>query len=221
MTQGLTDDDDGVTIERMFVLQGSLLGAGAPAVDASFRHVQRTWLDETSWIDVQSAWLTGADEVFAELVAALPWQQRTVHMYERRLPEPRLTAWCDVPHPQADGGWDQPLVHEVRHALEARYGMALPWVGANWYRDGRDSVAWHRDRTHRTHPEPLVAIVSLGAPRAFLVRPFGGGRSRRFHLAAGDLLVMGGRCQQDWEHHVPKVASAGPRISLMFRDHTA
>jgi alkylated DNA repair dioxygenase AlkB len=208
-------------IEHMFVLQGSLLGADTPEVDPAFASLERIWLDPRSWVDVQRGWLRGADEAFATLAEALPWQQRTVTMYEQRVLEPRLTAWCAVPHPFAEGPWDQPFVHEARCALEARYGVPMPWVGANWYRDGRDSVAWHRDRTHRLQPEPMVAIVSLGAPRAFLVRPFGGGRSRRWDVAAGDLLVMGGRCQQDWEHHVPKVAHAGPRISLMFRDHTA
>ena len=28
---------------------------------------------------------------------------------------------------------------------------------------------------------------------------------------------MGGSCQRTWEHSVPKVASAGPRVSVQFR----
>jgi alkylated DNA repair dioxygenase AlkB len=203
----------------MFALQGSLLGVAEPATDAAFAGLRRTWLDATSWVDHQPTWLTGADEVFAELAATLPWRQRTVVMYERRVDEPRLTAWCDLPRQSAPAPWDRPILHRARLALEQRYGLALPAVGANWYRDGRDSVAWHRDRTRTTSEQPLVAIVSLGAPRPFLVRRYGGGRSRRWVVGAGDLLVMGGRAQQDWEHHVPKVASAGPRISVMFRDH--
>jgi alkylated DNA repair dioxygenase AlkB len=205
-------------IELVFALQGSLLGGDDPGVDHEFRYLDRTWLDPTSWLDLQPGWLHGADHLFAALVRALPWRHRTVRMYERRLPEPRLTAWCPLPHAQATGAWDLPVLHQARRALEQRYGVALPWVGANWYRDGRDSVAWHRDRTRFQQDEPLVAIVSLGAPRPFLVRPLGGGRSRRWAVGGGDLLVMGGRAQQDWEHHVPKVSVAGPRISVMFRD---
>jgi alkylated DNA repair dioxygenase AlkB len=205
----------------MFALQGTLLGATAPGVDLTFAELDRSWLDATSWLDHQPVWLAGADEVFAALVRTLPWSQHTVTMYDQRVLEPRLTAWCGEPHEQASGPWDLPLVHEARRALEGRYGVALPWVGANWYRDGRDSVAWHRDRVRVGHAEPLVAIVSLGARRPFLVRPYGGGRSRRWLVGAGDLLVMGGEAQHHWEHGVPKVAAAGPRISLMFRDHQA
>jgi len=63
-----------------------------------------------------------------------------------------------------------------------------------------------------------VAILSLGAPRAFLLRPRGGGPSRRSEIGHGDLLVMGGSCQRTWEHAVPKTARAvGPRISVQFR----
>jgi alkylated DNA repair dioxygenase AlkB len=64
----------------------------------------------------------------------------------------------------------------------------------------------------------MVAIVSLGAPRALLLRPRGGGTALRRNLGHGDLLVMGGNCQRTWEHAVPKAAAAaGPRISVQFR----
>jgi alkylated DNA repair dioxygenase AlkB len=67
-----------------------------------------------------------------------------------------------------------------------------------------------------------VALVSLGHPRRFLLRPKGGGSSRPFELGRGDLLVTGGRTQRSWQHSVPKVANAaGPRISLAFRDGMA
>jgi alkylated DNA repair dioxygenase AlkB len=78
-------------------------------------------------------------------------------------------------------------------------------------------VAWHGDRIAREIAEPIVALVSLGDPRRFLVRPRGGGRSRPFELGRGDLLVTGGAFQRRWEHSVPKVASAGARVSIAFR----
>jgi alkylated DNA repair dioxygenase AlkB len=91
-------------------------------------------------------------------------------------------------------------------------------VSANLYRDGRDSVAWHGDRVARTIAEPLVAIVSLGHPRRFLLRPKEGGAARlALDPQHGDLVVMGGTSQRGWQHTIPKVASAGPRISVTLR----
>ena len=78
-------------------------------------------------------------------------------------------------------------------------------------------VAWHGDRIAKEVDEPIVALVSLGQPRRLLLRPKSGGRSRAFELGRGDLLVTGGQTQRRWQHSVPKVATAGPRISLAFR----
>jgi len=85
------------------------------------------------------------------------------------------------------------------------------------YRTGADSVAWHGDTTARDLPEAVVATVSLGEPRRFLLRPRGGGRTIPFSLGRGDLFVMGGACQRTWQHAVPKVARALPRLAVMFR----
>jgi alkylated DNA repair dioxygenase AlkB len=106
--------------------------------------------------------------------------------------------------------------------LSGRYGVEFDSVGLNLYRDGRDSVAWHGDRIAREIAEPLVAIVSIGEPRRFLLRPkVRGGdvpvRMHRLLLGRGELLVTGGATQRAWEHSVPKVASAGPRMSITFR----
>jgi alkylated DNA repair dioxygenase AlkB len=131
-------------------------------------------------------------------------------MYDRVVAEPRLTTrlWEDPPDP----------LPAMAQALSEHYGDDLATVSANLYRDGRDSVAWHGDRVGRRRDETVVAILSLGSPRRFLLRPKGGGRSLRLTPAAGDLLVLGGTCQRTWEHSVPKVAAAGPRISVMFRE---
>ncbi len=91
------------------------------------------------------------------------------------------------------------------------------------YRDGQDSVAWHGDNSGRRVRETIVAIVSLGNPRALLLRPRHwsggeGGPVRRYLVGHGDLLVMGGTCQRTWQHAVPKTSRpAGPRISVQFR----
>jgi alkylated DNA repair dioxygenase AlkB len=112
---------------------------------------------------------------------------------------------------------------EARDRLTAHYAEELgePFVTAGMclYRDGRDSVAWHGDTIGRgAKADTMVAIVSFGSPRSLLLRPRGGGESRRFALGHGDLIVMGGSCQRTWEHAIPKTARpVGPRVSVQFR----
>jgi alkylated DNA repair dioxygenase AlkB len=195
-------------------LQPSLFGAlDDPAVDPTFSGLVRVELDGTSWIDHLSGWLAGEQVVFDHLVEALDWHQRTVTMWDRRMPEPRLTAWWTPD----DGPEAMPILAEVRGVLSARYAEAFDSIGFNCYRHGEDSVAWHGDRHRHTIDDPVVAIVSVGGRRPFRVRSRGGGMARSFDLGRGDLLVMGGACQHDWEHCVPKVRHADPRISITFR----
>jgi hypothetical protein len=132
-------------------------------------------------------------------------------MYERVVDVPRLVAEL----PDHDPG--HPVLTEAAAGLSRHYGCALTRVSLAYYRDGRDSVAWHGDRLGYLVDDTVVAILSVGAPRRFLLRPAAGGASRAFDLGWGDLLVMGGSCQRTWQHAVPKVARAGPRISVQFR----
>jgi alkylated DNA repair dioxygenase AlkB len=200
-----------VTIDRP-TLQTSLFASDEPAVDVRFAGARRTWLDEISWVEIVPRWLAGADVLFDDLEQGLSWQQRTVTMYDRVLPEPRLVWWWQA----GSSTRLPPLLTDMRMLLSIRYGEIFDSVGANYYRDGKDSVAWHRDRVGGTG-EATIAIVSTGAPRPFLLRPRGGGASRSFLVGHGDLLTVGGSTNRDWEHTVPKVAHAGPRISLVFR----
>jgi alkylated DNA repair dioxygenase AlkB len=195
--------------------QPSLFGSGVVGPDRDFVRVERRVLDRGAWVDVAPGWLAGADELFDRLLHRLPWRSREVVMYDRKLPEPRCTA--RVPLDEA-GEW-APEVADMAAALRRRYGEAFDSVGANLYRSGTDSVAWHADRHARRpdHADAVVAIVSLGSSRRFLMRPTGGGRSVAFRPGPGDLLVMGGTSQRTWQHTVPKCAAAGPRISLTFR----
>ena len=110
-----------------------------------------------------------------------------------------------------------PVIPEMVESLSGRYGTTMDQVSAGWYRDGNDSVAYHGDRIARERPRSIVATVSLGGTRRFLIRPKGGGETHSFSLGHGDLVVMGGSCQRTWEHTIPKVSSAEPRIALMFR----
>lgn len=194
--------------------QPSLFDASGAAFDASFSRVDRVQLDPTAWVDYAPAWVTGSDELFAEILEGRGWKQRERHMYDKKVREPRLTS----PWPARSGErLDPPIVEEMRVALSDRYAIEFDSVGFNLYRDGNDSVAWHGDKIRKEIEDPIVVLVSLGEPRRFLLRPKGGGRSHPFLLGRGDLLVTGGKTQRTWEHSVPKVAKAGPRISLAFR----
>jgi len=214
-----TLDPTPVTADADLIWQQCLFAFEEPRIDAGYSGLTRTWLDATSWVDHVPRWLRGADLVFAELVAKLPWRQREVTMYQRRLPEPRLTAWWSPTSGQVE---PLPVLEEARMSLTRQYSRPFDSIGFNLYRDGRDSVAWHADRERYHHEDPVVAILSTGAPRTFQLRPKAGGASRSWHLGHGDLLVMGGACQHDYEHCVPKSASVpGPRLSIMFRHNLA
>jgi alkylated DNA repair dioxygenase AlkB len=193
-----------------------LFGLLDPAIDRSFADVERIRLDERSWVDVGRGWLSGSDAVFDDLTQALPLRQRTdVRMFDRLVDEPRLSAWWHV-----DGGMPEPMpiLAEIRELLSVRYGERFHSIGFNLYRDGADSVAWHGDRHRHVVTDPIVAIVSVGCPRPLRLRPRGGGPAQAWRLGDGDLFVMGGACQHDWEHTVPKVRHAGPRLSITFRN---
>ena len=133
-------------------------------------------------------------------------------MYDRLVDTPRLFAMLP------DDGPGHPVLDDVRRALDRRYRARFDRVSLALYRDGHDSVAWHGDRVARRMRDALVATVSVGAPRRFVIRPNGGG-AKVFDLSLGwgDLLVMGGSCQRTYQHSVPKVASAEPRMAIMFR----
>lgn len=188
--------------------QPSLLDGMRVEVDVGSR---RHTLAGGAWVDVVPQWCSNADPLFARLLAETPWGgPRRVRMYDRMVPEPRLTYRWRL------GQAPSELVAMARE-LSERYGVEFTQVGANLYRDGADSVAWHGDRVARELPSATVALVSLGAVRPFRLRRTGGGPSVGFAPGPGDLLVMGGSCQRTWQHCVPKTRGVGPRISVQFR----
>jgi len=199
--------------------QPTLLTAVADTAtfDASFATARRIALDDSAWVDHVSGWVDGADALFEVVVADAPWEHRTVRMYDRMVEEPRLTAWYG--HSLADAKVPA-ICAAMIDTLRVRYGRAFDGVGAALYRNGHDSVAWHSDRVDPTLVEPVVAIVSLGSARTLRMRPKAKGPTFPFTLLPGDLFVMGGATQSTWEHTVPKVASAGARVSLQFRHST-
>lgn len=191
--------------------QLGLFGRGEVAFDETFAEVERTSLSRGAWFDYAPGWLCGHEEVFDALVESMRWHQERREMYDRTVVVPRLYAL--VPN----DGEGHPALEAIRQALSARYAEALTRISLGYYRDGRDSVAWHGDQVARRLPNAIVATVSVGAPRRFLLRPTGGGQSLALSLGFGDLLVMGGACQRTWQHSVPKAKCAAPRIAIMFR----
>jgi alkylated DNA repair dioxygenase AlkB len=204
----------GVSSSPDLVWQPSLLAVQPVDVDRAFSLLRRIPLDDEAWVDHGSGWVSGADRLFEEVLEGRDWEQRSRRMYDQTVEEPRLTAPWSL---RSGEPLEPPILDEIRLVLSERYDREFDSVGFNLYRDGRDSVAWHGDRIPKEIEEPIVALVSLGEPRKFLLRPKGGGSSRAFMLGRGDLLVTGGQTQRTWDHSVPKVAKAGPRISLAYR----
>lgn len=167
-----------------------------------------------------------ADALLSELMTAIPWEQHHVRLFGRTLPAPRLSCWIGdrdavytysrvrfVPRP-----WPAALT-ALRACLETCCAARFNSVLANLYRDGRDAMGWHSDDEAELGAEPLIASLSLGAPRRFLLRTrSGAARSTGLMLSHGSLLLMGGACQRLYRHAVPRTRVAvAPRINLTFR----
>jgi alkylated DNA repair dioxygenase AlkB len=195
-----------------FPRQPTLFDRGEPDASAArLMQLARVNLDDTAWVDHLPAWVTGEDALMETLTRTTRWREEHQQMYGRDVAVPRLVA--SLP----EDGVMPPVLDRIRDALSERYETPFARISVAYYRDGADSVAWHGDRIARRLPRALVATMSLGAPRRFLLRRKGGGRSLAFALGRGDLFVMGGACQRTWQHSIPKVARALPRLAVMFR----
>ena len=185
---------------------------GEISVDPGFKTATRTKLDSHSWVEIVPFWLTGADALFERLSEEVPWKEHYRRLFDRTFLEPRLTAeygrMADAPPPLA----------AMADVLSAHYRVRYDSLWLNLYRDGSDSTGWHRDRFSCRQPECVVPVLTLGATRRFLIKPRQGGASVAFSPQSGDLVVMGGRCQQDWVHGVPKTPGMREaRISVNFQ----
>ena len=198
--------------------QGELFGVnGVVGAELSFDEVRTIRLDESSWLEVVPGWLGDHAELFDLLVRAAPWRQRERQMYDRQVLEPRLVAaWS------GDSLETMPSrLRDIRAAVSDRYRVDFDSVLVNWYRDGRDSVAWHGDTLRKSLDAAFVVTVGLGERRRFLLVPaVPGPAAVKLTSGAGDLIVMAGRTQNDWQHTVPKAARAGARLSVTMRHST-
>ncbi|UPK69780.1 alpha-ketoglutarate-dependent dioxygenase AlkB family protein [Chitinophaga filiformis] len=157
-----------------------------------------------------------SDKYFRILKETTPWQQRTRKMYDRVLPDPRLTAYY--------GGsngfeWTTELL-DIKAKVEAECGIEFDRVLLNYYRDGNDSVSWHSDYLPADGRHHAIASVTFGETRIFKVRPkqHAGAETLDIPLTHGSFLLMGETMQDLYEHHIPKTSrKIGARINLTFR----
>ena len=184
--------------------------------------VERLDLGDGAWVEVTRGWLQGADVLFERLSRDVAWATSELFRYDHRVEERRLGSWW------APG---RPLPHEAlgeaTRLLQHRYQARFDGFTMMQYRDGRDGQAFHRDTDMRWLDDTIIAILTLGARRPWLLRPRSSrhdhspGRGATHDLApgSGDLIVMGGTAQQGWEHSVPYLGAQPmtPRVSIQWR----
>ena len=171
----------------------------------------------------------GEDEshTFYELLKNdIAWKQEPIWMFGKQVMQPRLTALYGNPSisygysgiRMEAKGWTDFLI-DIKKRAEEVAQTEFTHVLLNYYRDGQDSMGWHRDNEPELGPNPIIASISFGAPREFQFRRYADKNTKRkVVLENGSLLLMGGECQHAWEHQLPKRAGVhGPRINLTFR----
>lgn len=182
------------------------------SIDTSFKTARRFALDDHSWIEIVPDWMSGASLLYEQMRSSVLWLEHDRRMFNKVIREPRMTAvyqtLAEVP--------EQRLLQAVS-ALSNHYGVVYDGLWMNLYRDGQDSTGWHRDHRSCKKLDCIVPVLTLGTTRRFLVKPIKGGSAMTFKPSSGDLVVMGGRSQQDWVHCVPKEPGvADARISVNF-----
>jgi alkylated DNA repair dioxygenase AlkB len=163
------------------------------------------------------------DEVLARLIAETAWRSEIITVWGKQHPQPRLTAW----HGEAAYAYSglkleplpfTPLQQALRAAVEAVSGQRFNSVLLNYYRDGRDSMGMHSDNEPELGPDPVIASLSFGATRTFVLQHKASKERIRIALTDGSLMLMGGNLQHKWVHGIPKICRAiGPRVNLTFR----
>jgi len=173
------------------------------------------------WLDPAAAAM-----LLSALRDAIPWEVHRIRLFGREHDSPRLSCWIGDPGAgyRYSGTRFQPnpwpaMLLPIRERLAQELGVDFNSVLANCYRDGRDAMGWHSDDERELGPAPVIASLSLGAARRFVLKhrrlP---GRKLALELPPGSLLVMAGPTQQHYRHALPRTAKpVGERINLTFR----
>lgn len=189
--------------------------------------VTRLSLAPDAWLELDVAWLHPAlaEALHATLRDELAWEQREVVIFGKPVLQPRLIAWAGArPYTYSRRTLPPraftPTVASLLARVNQRTGVAFDHVLVNRYRDGRDSMGMHADDEPELGPDPVVATLSLGQVRRFVLAPRqpSDGARRLLELPTGSLLVMGGACQRRFRHGLPRASGVlAERISLTFR----
>ena len=170
--------------------------------------------------------LEEADHYFKLLQEGLVWQQEPIWMFGKQILQPRLTAlYGDPKVPYGYSGiamQAQPFTKEleiIKQRLQDFTQHEFTHVLCNYYRDGQDSMGWHRDNEAVLGQNPKIASLTFGASRSFQMRPYTAKEPKiDLELSHGSLLLMEGASQHHWEHQLPKTKKVQqPRINLTFR----
>lgn len=174
-------------------------------------------------------WLSPDEEhaLLATLLRDVPFRQDPIRLFGRTVLQPRLVAWYGDPTARYTYSgltldplpW-LPALAALRPRVEAAAATGFQAVLVNQYRDGADSMGFHADDEPELGPDPVVASLSLGATRRFVLVPKAksqGAERLALALPGGSLLVMHAGTQAAYRHGVPKDAHAGRRINLTFR----
>lgn len=173
-------------------------------------------------------WLDGeqADRLLGDLRGSIAWENHRIRLFGREHASPRLSCWIGdpdvvyrysgsrfVPRP-----WP-PALSPLRARLCAELGTGFNSVLANLYRDGRDCMGWHSDNEAELGPAPVIASVSLGAARRFVLKHRDDPSTKlAIELPHGSLLVMAGATQRRYRHALPRMSRpTDERINLTFR----
>lgn len=156
------------------------------------------------------------------------WQQQEISVHGRKVMQPRLICYM-ADSPQLSYTYSRtrqealpwtPTVRVIKERVEGLAGTAFNSCLLNLYRDGQDSLSWHSDHEKPYGHMPKIGSVSFGLARDFMIRK-NDDHSRTYKATlggCGDVLIMAGNCQRDWQHSVPKRANCqGVRINLTFR----
>jgi len=188
----------------------------------------QTWSLPNAEIAFDAAFLTAAaaDELQAQLMTEIDWQQKSIKLFGKDIPQPRLVAWygdSGASYTYSGLTWE-PLdwteaLRSLKSAVEAAANARFNSVLLNLYRDGQDSMGWHSDDEPELGQNPIIASVSLGATRRFaLQHKQYKALKQKIDLTHGSLLVMAGETQHHWRHQVAKTTRVQePRINLTFR----
>jgi alkylated DNA repair dioxygenase AlkB len=167
-----------------------------------------------------------AETLFQELAEKVPWKQVPIKMFGKEIMQPRLTCWYSDPGIDYSYSgirmenlpWIEPLPG-IKSRIEQLAGVRFNGALLNLYRDGNDSMGWHRDNEKALGNNPVIGSVSLGGTRTFKFRDrLSKKEIISIELSSGSLLIMAGESQHFWEHSIPKQHRvANPRLNITFR----